>query len=197
MPSYDAGPGDWSDRDWESAEHKPAVQAKRRLTLPPWLLVAAAVVIAILLCVALVLIVRALRAEPEGMPGAESTEVRAATTLPGTLPTSTPISVVLPTEPVSPTATVVIPGVVTPSPAVFTEIAPGAQVIVQGTGGRGLNIRANPTTSAGLAASAKDGDLLLVLEGPQEADGYTWWKVKTEAGKEGWAAATFLSLKQQ
>lgn len=197
MPSYDAGPGDWSDRDWESAEHKPAVQAKRRLTLPPWLLVAAAVVIAILLCVALVLIVRALRAEPEATPVAESTAVRAETALPGAVSTSTPISVVLPTEPVSPTATVVIPGVVTPSPAVFTEIAPGAQVIVQGTGGRGLNIRVNPTTSANLAASAKDGDLLVVLEGPKEADGYTWWKVKTEAGKEGWAAGTFLSLKQQ
>ncbi|HNS51482.1 MAG TPA: SH3 domain-containing protein [Anaerolineae bacterium] len=197
MPSYDAGPGDWSDRDWESPDHKPATQAKRRLTLPPWLLVTAAVVIAILLCVALVLIVRALRAQPEVTPTAENTVASAATSLPDVMTTSTPITAILPTEPVSPTATVVIPGVATPSPVVYTEIAAGAQVTVQGTGGRGLNIRVSPTTSANLTGSAKDGDVLTVLEGPREADGYTWWKVRTEAGKEGWAAANFLALKPQ
>lgn len=195
MPSYDAGPGDWSDRDWESPDHKPASQAKRRLTLPPWLLVTAAVVIAILLCVALVLIIRALRAEPEAVPAAEITAENTA--VPGAVSTSTAISVIIPTEVVTPTPTVELPGLVTPSPVVFTEIAPGAQVVVQGTLGQGLNLRASPTTLARLVGSARDGNTLTVLEGPQQADGYTWWKVKTADGKEGWAAGKFLALKPQ
>lgn len=191
MPSYDAGPGDWSDRDWEAPDHKPADQAKRRLTLPPWLLLTGAVVIAVLVCVALVLIVKALRAGPDATPTAEITAA------PGVVPTSTAISVIGATDVVTPTPTVELPGLVTPSPVVFTEIAPGAQVVVQGTLGQGLNLRASYSTSARLVGSAKDGNVLTVLEGPQEADGYTWWKVKTADGKEGWAAGKFLVLKTQ
>jgi len=191
MPSYDAGPGDWSDRDWEAPDHKPASQAKRRLTLPPWLLLTGAVVISILLCVALVLIVKALRAGPDATPTAA---IAAASEV---VPTSTAISVVAPTNVVTPTPTVELPGLVTPSPVVFTEIAPGAQVVVQGTLGQGLNLRASASTTARLVGSAKDGNVLTVLEGPQEADGYTWWKVRTADGKEGWAAGKFLVLKTE
>ncbi len=191
MPSYDAGPGDWSDRDWEAPDHKPANQAKRRLTLPPWLLLTGAVVIAVLLCVALVLIVKAFRAGRDATPTAEITAA------PGVVPTSTAISVIVATDVVTPTRTIELPGLVTPSPVVFTEIAPGAQVVVNGTLGQGLNLRASYSTSARLVGSAKDGNVLTVLEGPQEADGYTWWKVKTAEGKEGWAAGKFLVLKTQ
>ena len=197
MPSYDAGPGDWSDRDWEAPDHKPANQAKRRLTLPPWLLLTGTVVIAILLCVALVLIVKALRAGPDATPTAVTTSVTDATFIPGVVPTFTAIAVSIPTYAITPTATVEIPGAVTPSPVVYTEIVPGAQVVVQGTLGQGLNIRASASTTARLVGSAKDGNVLTVLDGPQEADGYTWWKVKTADGKEGWAAGKFLVLKTQ
>jgi hypothetical protein len=31
------------------------------------------------------------------------------------------------------------------------------------------------------------GDTVTIIEGPVEADGYTWWKMKTSDGLEGWA----------
>ena len=76
MPQYDAGPGDWSDRDWEAPDHKSATQAKRRLTLPPWVLVTAAAVIAILSCIGLVLVVNHARQKGEATA---TVEVKAAT----------------------------------------------------------------------------------------------------------------------
>jgi hypothetical protein len=191
MPQYDAGPGDWTDRDWEAPDHKPAPQAKRRFTLPPWALVVAAVAIAVLVCVALVLIVRALRSGPEATPTVEMPAVLESTRSP------TAVIVVHPTTVITPTATAVIPGSVTAAPTIFAEIAPGAQVVVQGTRGVGLNLRASASTGARILASAKDGATLLVLEGPQQAGGYTWWKVRTADGKEGWAAGEYLVLKPQ
>ena len=191
MQRYDAGPGDWSDRDWEAPDHKLANQAKRRLTLPPWLLLAGAVTISILLCVGLVLGVRALRGRPEGTPTA------AMSAAPDLVATFTATAAVIPTAVVTPTATAVLPITVTAAPTAFTQIAPGAQVVVEGTQGQGLNLRASASTSARLVGSAKDGDVLTVVAGPQEADGYTWWSVKTSDGKEGWAAGQFLVLKTQ
>ena len=190
MPQYDAGPGDWTDRDWEAPDHKPAPQAKRRLTLPPWALVAAAVAIAILVCVALVLIVKALRAGRETTPTAVVPGIVAATASPT-------FEVLPPADVVTPTATAVLPVSGTVSPPSFAEIAPGAQVVVQGTRGVALNLRASPSTGARVLGSAKEGTTLLVLEGPQEASGYTWWKVRTPAGAEGWAAGEYLALKPQ
>jgi hypothetical protein len=190
MPQYDAGPGDWTDRDWEAPDHKPAKQAKRRLALPPWVLLVAAAAIAVLVCVALVLIVKALRARGEVTP----TAVVPTAAEGGPSPT---YAVIVPTALITPTATATLPISVTVLPPALTEIAPGAQVVVQGTRGVGLNLRASPSTGARILDNVKDGVVLLVLEGPQEAGGYTWWKVRTAQGKEGWAAGQYLALKPQ
>lgn len=194
MTQYDAGPGDWTDRDWESPDRKPKPQAKRRFTLPPWALIAITAAVAILLCVAAVLVVRALR-------GGSTTEV------PTVLPTFTAVLVaptagsatepaVLSTAELSATATVELPAAATAAPPTYTSIGPGATVVVQGTRGVGLNVRAAPSTNAKIVGSAKEGTELLVLEGPTEADGHTWWKVRLPDGKEGWAAGEYLVLKQ-
>jgi hypothetical protein len=62
MTQYDAGPGDRSDRPWEDPERKPRPQARRRrVTLPPWALLAIFIAIVILLCIGLVLIINAIR----------------------------------------------------------------------------------------------------------------------------------------
>jgi hypothetical protein len=192
MTQYDAGPGEWSDRPWEDPEKKPKPQARRkRLTLPPWALLAIVVALVILLCVLLVLIVRAIRGGGDQEQATPPTTVTVAMT-----PTAT-ISLVTPTPGVTPTATVVLPGATpeeTPGP---DEIAPGAMVIVTGTAGAGLNLRQQPSTYAKVVVNAKEGTVLTVLEGPKEADDYVWWRVRAPDGTEGWAAANWLELKTE
>ena len=193
MPQFDAGPGDWSDRPWEDPEKKPEPHARRsrRFSLPPWALLVIIVGIFIILCVSLVLIVRAIRGggEEEAIPTVEASPTAVI------IPTATQAAVPEPVESPTPTAEIPIEGTVPPTAVV--GIGPGATVVVQGTGGTGLNIRQQPTTYGKVVASAKEGEELEVLEGPHEADGYTWWKVKTGDGQEGWGAAGWLVLKEE
>jgi len=189
MTQYDAGPGEWSDREWESPDRKPVPHAKRRgPILPAWALLAIVVGIVIVLCVGLVLLVKALQGrEPEATPIPTAT----ATLQSAPTATWTPVAQLI----VTPTATVELPlGTTTPA-GPFTEIAVGATVLVQGTGNAGLNLRAQPTTGAAIVITVKEGNSLIVVEGPQNADGLVWWKLRTSDGKEGWGAAKYLVLK--
>jgi len=190
MPQYDAGPGDWSDRPWEDPEKKPQPHARRRrFTLPPWALLAVLIAIAIILCVSLVLAIRAIRnREGTPTPTAEATSAEA-------IPTATVRPEQETVEP--PTPTVVLP-IETPGEAELpTEIGLGVTVVVKGTGGAGLNLREQPTTYGKIVASSKEGSELTVIDGPRDADGYTWWKLRTSGGEEGWGAANWLALKGQ
>lgn len=69
---------------------------------------------------------------------------------------------------------------------------PGQQLIIQsGTGG--LNLRSAPDTSAGVVTYVFNGEYVAILAGPAEttgADGtaYTWWRVQTANGSQGWMA---------
>ncbi len=49
-----------------------------------------------------------------------------------------------------------------------------------------LNVREAPTRSAARLFQLVDGDRVTLLEAPQFADGYRWWKVRTQDGREGW-----------
>ena len=46
-------------------------------------------------------------------------------------------------------------------------------VVVQGTDQEGLRLRARPSTKARVVTTLKEGTSVTVLEGPEEADGYT------------------------
>lgn len=194
MTQYDAGPGDHSDRPWEVPDKKARPQARRRaVALPPWALLAILVGIVVLLCVGLVLLVQAIRGEGEETPTPET-----ATTSPalptGEEPTAGPTGAAVPTNAVAPTNTVVLP-IDTPQPtAAPNELGPGARVAVTGTQGSGLNLRAEPGTGGQVVVNAPEGAVLTVVEGPQEADGYAWWKLRTAEGQEGWGAADWLAL---
>jgi hypothetical protein len=194
MIQFDAGPGDHSDREWEGPEHKTTSQAakRRRITLPPWALLAILVAVIILLCVGLIMIVRAIGggsnedATPTPEPTTEFTPVEPAT------PTAALVEPTVTLE--LPTPTLVLPTVAPPETPPATEIGPGATVVVSGTGGQGLRLRAQPTTNANIVVAVKEGTKLAVVEGPQQGDGYTWWKVRTAGGQEGWGAADWLTL---
>ncbi|MFN2226442.1 MAG: SH3 domain-containing protein [Anaerolineae bacterium] len=194
MTQYDAGPGDWSDRPWEDPDKKAQQpQARRqRVKLPPWVLLAMLVGVIILLCVGLVLIVQAIRGggEEEGTATPPPTNtVQVAPTDTRSLFTATPE--------VTPTNTVVLPIETPLSTAAPTEIGPGALVVVQGTAGAGLNLRTEPSTQAQVVTNAREGTVLTVLEGPQEAGNHTWWKLRAPDGKEGWGAADWLVLQTE
>jgi len=188
---YDAGPGDRSDRPWDDPDKKPKPQARRRVTLPPWALLAILVGVIILLCVGLVMIVQAIRRggeEETPVPTFTSTAMMAATD------TAVPAGS---TPTITPTATVDLPISTpegTPSGAI---IEPGVTVVVQGTQGAGLRLRSEPTTGSGIVTAVREGAVLTVVDGPEEADGFVWWKVRAPDGKEGWGAANWLVLQTE
>jgi hypothetical protein len=103
------------------------------------------------------------------------------------IPTNTPA---LPTPIPLPTATPTPKP--TPTPSVPTEIAVGGYVKVVGAEADALSYRSGPGLNYARLTIVKDGTILEVLEGPEEADGYTWWRLEDEDGFIGWAADEWL-----
>jgi hypothetical protein len=67
----------------------------------------------------------------------------------------------------------------------------GGAVTVVNTEGAGLRLRSGPGTSEPAIETLHDGDILVVVEGPQSADGFTWWRVEHD-GTTGWCASEWL-----
>jgi len=197
MSQYDAGPGDYSDREWEAPDWEQEPQATRqRLTLPPWALLAIVVAAVILLCVGLWFIVRAIR---EG--SATEAPISTATATRPVLPTAT-MTLRAPTATIAlPTATTALPTLApteAPLPPDTGGIEPGVRVVVRGVNPDGLNIRAQASTQSKILKNVKDKTTLEVLEGPVQAEGYVWWRVKPvrDPKIEGWAVGQYLELRQ-
>jgi hypothetical protein len=77
-------------------------------------------------------------------------------------------------------------------PAEVDGVAIGVSVTVAETG-VGLNLRAEPVVNPdNILALVPDGTVLEVVDGPREAEGYTWWQVRASDGTEGWAVTDFL-----
>lgn len=99
-------------------------------------------------------------------------------------PTVTPMLIVEPTQtPSAEAAPVTQP----------RSIEVGARVVVGGTGEAQLRIRQAPGTDTVTVKVVPDGTQLVVIGGPEQASGYTWWKVEDPAGIVGWVAGDFLS----
>lgn len=197
MTQYDAGPGDWSDREWEAPDREQKEQVKRRrFALPPWAVLVALVAAVILLCVGLVLIVRAIKGGREAeTPTAEAGQTEDLMP-PATEPLRGDMTVEVPSGEPTLMPTAVIPGLNTPVPTepVAGEIGPGATVVTFNTDP--LRMRDQPSLSGDIVVRLGSGSVLTVLDGPREADGYTWWKVRTEGGREGWVAGNWLRLQE-
>ena len=74
----------------------------------------------------------------------------------------------------------------TPTPVPGTALSAGQPARV--TAPAGLNYRDAPNTSATLLGQLGTGQRVDVLEGPVDADGFTWWKLDDGQGNVGWAA---------
>lgn len=103
-------------------------------------------------------------------------------------PTWTPLpQVAIPT--VQPTFT----PVPTPDVAVAPDtITPGYYAVVVNTDNVGVTVRGGPSTSNASLTIAAEGSILLVLDGPTEANDFLWWQVRLEDGTEGWVAGDFI-----
>lgn len=145
---------------------------------PAWVVglgVGALVAVIILLIVAFVFSRRS--AEPEPTPTA---------------------NVVTPTATLAPrpTVTPVAPATATTEAAGTEETpvtAPSSDVItvggyVQVAAQAGLSFRQQPNTNGPLVIVLDSGATLEVIGGPQEADGYVWWQLRMQDGREGWSA---------
>jgi hypothetical protein len=109
--------------------------------------------------------------------------------LPG--PSATPIV----TLEVVPTVTVTQTQVfLTPGSSGVIQI--GGYVQITGTGGEGLRLRTGPGKSNPPRFLGMDAEVFKVIEGPQEADGITWWHLEApyDQNRNGWAAADYLTI---
>jgi uncharacterized protein YraI len=64
-------------------------------------------------------------------------------------------------------------------------------VVVQTTTGANLIARAAPGTDAPVRSQFPNGTVLQVIDGPVDADTYTWWRVRGPDG-DGWSVGAFL-----
>ncbi|GAB4401949.1 MAG: hypothetical protein OHK003_28940 [Anaerolineales bacterium] len=69
-------------------------------------------------------------------------------------------------------------------------------VQITGTGTDGLRIRSAPGLNTETVFRGEESEVFLVKDGPQSADGYTWWYVVApyDDTRAGWAAAEFLAV---
>jgi len=80
----------------------------------------------------------------------------------------------------------------TPSPS--EEIAVGTYVQVAGTDGYGLSLREGPGANYTRMDIAADGEVFLVVDGPQVTAGSPWWEIRDPDNEERtwWAVANYL-----
>jgi hypothetical protein len=82
-------------------------------------------------------------------------------------------------------------------PAPPGDIIVDSYVIVTGTGGNGVNVRAGPgRNNARMVVADENPDVrLFVLDGPRDdenGEDYTWWFVRHPDGSEGWVVEDFI-----
>lgn len=71
----------------------------------------------------------------------------------------------------------------TPTPAVLRV---GGTATVRTTEGDSLNLRSDAGTVYAIREKLERGTLVHLLDGPRNADGFVWWKVRAPSGIEGW-----------
>jgi hypothetical protein len=103
-------------------------------------------------------------------------------------PTSTPF--MLATFEPTPTGTSTING------GDFHGLQVGGYAQISGTSGDGLSIRNGPGTSFAINFVGLDSELFKIVDGPNEADGYVWWKVEApyDSARNGWCVQDYLSV---
>lgn len=84
---------------------------------------------------------------------------------------------------------------ITPTLAANT-IGIGGYVQISGTEGEGLRIRQTSGLNADTVFRGEESEVFVVKDGPQTADGYTWWYLVApyDETRAGWSVADFLAV---
>lgn len=69
-----------------------------------------------------------------------------------------------------------------------SRVDAGDNASVAYTDGSNMRIRQAPGFSQSILDKVPEGTQLKILDGPECADGSTWWKIRTKDGQEGWMA---------
>lgn len=77
-----------------------------------------------------------------------------------------------------------------------TSINVNGYVQITGTEGEGLRIRSAPGLNTETVFRGEETEVFVVRDGPQSADGYTWWYLVApyDETRAGWGAADFLAV---
>lgn len=72
----------------------------------------------------------------------------------------------------------------------------GKLVIVAGVDGDELNVRDNPgVIGTSIVRRVAEGTVLTIVDGPRQADGFTWWQIQSaDQTIKGWAVSNFLQV---
>ncbi|MGW8319837.1 MAG: SH3 domain-containing protein [Candidatus Promineifilaceae bacterium] len=179
-------PPDPPTSDSELRQKRPRRQRRDGAEPIPWLWLALGGVVAIFgVLLAFVLASILLTREPLTTAFPTPTVIR-LTAPPTVAPTQTPL---LPTPTAIPTFTPPPTPDVSVAPA---EITVGYYAVVANTGNVGVSLRAGPSTDNLRLELVPEGTPVLVLDGPQDGNGFVWWQVQLAGGAEGWIVSDFL-----
>lgn len=75
-------------------------------------------------------------------------------------------------------------------------IVPGGQTCtIANTGGDGVRLHTDPSKSSSVQTTIPEGAIVLVTDGPKDADGVTWYQVQY-SGQTGWVDADFVTARK-
>lgn len=80
----------------------------------------------------------------------------------------------------------------TPAASAGQGVRSGMFTEVTGTGAYGLRLRFGAGSDFVTIRILTDGDMLLVLDASEKAEGETWWRVQDDLGNVGWVAQSYL-----
>jgi len=126
------------------------------------------------------------------LPGIQSTPVPVPLT-PSAVPAASPSATV--GLPVTSPPTLVAPPSITAAVPMPTRVAlPLPRSATIGTqGGKTVRVRKEASLNATplMNVTLAEGTHVIIIGGPVEADGYTWWNIEVD-GHQGWCACTFV-----
>lgn len=91
------------------------------------------------------------------------------------------------------TVSTTTPGTTSTTAATPASSSPAAAATSRRVSGTGISLRGTPSTSGALLTTLSQTDVTVLSDSPVTADGYSWTKVRTRNGSEGWIASQFLN----